>query len=94
MNRADVTFRSAGTRCAGWLYRPTDTKGAVPCVVMAHGFGLTRHDRLTSYAEALTRAGAAVLKLCDSDHFGPFHGDHATAIITDQVSWLHALPRV
>ncbi|HET9874280.1 MAG TPA: alpha/beta fold hydrolase [Mycobacterium sp.] len=59
--RTDVTFVSGGVRCAGWLYRPAQTGGDVTCVVMAHGFGLTRHDALNLYAEALTRAGAAVL---------------------------------
>lgn len=61
MSRADVGFFSAGTRCAAWLYRPADPGGDVPCVVMAHGIGLTRRDGLSGYAEALTRAGAAVL---------------------------------
>lgn len=59
--RTDVTFVSAGVRCAGWLYRPTDVDGDVPCVVMAHGFGLTRRDSLALYAEALARVGVAVL---------------------------------
>lgn len=61
MNRADVTFLSAGTPCAGWLYRPSDARGDVPCVIMAHGFALTRHDGLGDYAEALADAGYAVL---------------------------------
>lgn len=61
MNRTDVTFSSGGTPCAGWLYRPTEVTGDVPCVVMAHGFGLTRQDGLSRYAEALTHAGFAVL---------------------------------
>lgn len=61
MTRADVTFLSAGTPCAGWLYRPADAVGEVPCVVMAHGMSLTRHDGLAGYAEALAQAGAAVL---------------------------------
>ncbi|HTZ12173.1 MAG TPA: alpha/beta fold hydrolase [Mycobacterium sp.] len=74
MTRSDVTFLSAGARCAGWLYRPADTDGAVPCVVMAHGFGLTRHDNLTLYAEALTRAGAAVL-VYDHRYLGDSEGE-------------------
>ena len=61
MDRADVTFVSGGMRCAGWLYRPANTDGEVPCVVMAHGFALSRHDNLTLYAEALVQAGAGVL---------------------------------
>jgi fermentation-respiration switch protein FrsA (DUF1100 family) len=58
---AKVDFLSAGTRCAGWLYRPSGAEGDVPCVVMAHGFGLTYADGLAPYAEALAAAGFAVL---------------------------------
>ncbi|HEU0191041.1 MAG TPA: alpha/beta fold hydrolase [Mycobacterium sp.] len=61
VDRADVTFRSGGVRCAGWLYRPTHTDGDVACVVMGHGAALTRRDGLALYAEALARAGTAVL---------------------------------
>jgi len=75
VDRTDVTFLSAGTRCAGWLYRPANnTDGDVPCVVMAHGFGLTRHDKLTLYAEALARAGASVL-VYDHRHLGDSEGE-------------------
>ncbi|MCV7385625.1 alpha/beta hydrolase [Mycolicibacter longobardus] len=74
MNRADVTFLSAGIRCAGWLYRPSDAPGDVPCVVMAHGVGLTRHDALSSYAEALTRAGVATL-VYDHRYLGDSEGE-------------------
>ena len=72
--RADVTFLSAGARCAGWLYRPANTDGKVPCVVMAHGVALTRHDNLTPYAEALARAGAAVL-VYDHRYLGDPEGE-------------------
>ncbi|HXD54249.1 MAG TPA: alpha/beta fold hydrolase [Solirubrobacteraceae bacterium] len=58
--RADLRFPSAGDQCAAWLYRP-DAPGPWPCVVMAHGFSLTRHDGLPAYAERLAAAGAAVL---------------------------------
>src|SRR5690349_12232106 len=58
--RAELRFRSAGDECAAWLYRPAGP-GPSPCVVMAHGFSLTRHDGLPAYAERLAAAGAAVL---------------------------------
>jgi uncharacterized protein len=54
-----VTFRSGEAKCAAWLYRPLSTPTC--CVVMAHGFSLTRHDGLPPYAERLADAGAAVL---------------------------------
>lgn len=61
MARTDVTFLSDGASCAAWLYRPAATDRDVPRVVMSHGYSLTRHDGLITYAEALTDAGAAVL---------------------------------
>jgi dienelactone hydrolase len=65
VERTDLKFPSAGDQCAAWLYRPVaashEPAGAVPCVVMAHGFSLTRHDGLAEYAERLAAAGAAVL---------------------------------
>ena len=73
MDRTEVTFLSGGIRCAGWLYRPPDGNGDVPCVVMAHGFGLTRADGLACYAEALARAGAAVL-VYDHRYLGDSEG--------------------
>jgi pimeloyl-ACP methyl ester carboxylesterase len=73
MNRSDVTFFSAGVRCAAWLYRPANNGGDVPCVVMAHGFGLTRRDNLSVYAEVLARAGVAVLAY-DHRHLGDSEG--------------------
>jgi uncharacterized protein len=74
MERADVTFVSAGARCAGWLYRPAGARADVPCVVMAHGFGLTRRDNLAVYAEALAGAGAAVL-IYDPRYLGDSEGE-------------------
>ena len=59
MEREEVTFTSGGDRCAAWLYRPDGAPTA--CVVMAHGFSLTRHDGLAAYAERLAQAGCAVV---------------------------------
>ncbi len=61
MEREDLTFPSGDGHCAAWLYRPASGGDAVPCVVMAHGFSLTRHDGLADYAERLAEAGVAVL---------------------------------
>jgi pimeloyl-ACP methyl ester carboxylesterase len=57
--REELSFPSDGDRCAAWLYRPVAPTSA--CVVMAHGFSLTRHDGLPAYAERLAEAGIAVL---------------------------------
>jgi pimeloyl-ACP methyl ester carboxylesterase len=61
MDRIDVAFPPQGSKCAAWLYYPTDSDCDVACVVMAHGFSLTRHDGLVPYAESLARGGVAVL---------------------------------
>lgn len=80
-NRSDHEFASGSGRCAGWLYRPASGPGtgpgeeaSRPCVVMAHGFSLTRHDSLSAYAERLAAAGAAVL-VFDYRHFGDSPGE-------------------
>lgn len=83
MNRADVTFLSAGTPCAGWLYRPSGSSGDIPCVIMAHGFGLTRQDGLAGYAAALTQAGVAVL-VYDHRHLGDSEGEPRQRIRTSE----------
>ena len=74
MDRTDVTFSCAGTRCAAWLYRPADDGGPAPCVVMAHGFTGTRGDRLDAYAERFAQAGMAAL-VFDYRHFGDSDGE-------------------
>jgi pimeloyl-ACP methyl ester carboxylesterase len=69
MTREDVTFKSGGDEVAAWLYRGGDV-----CVVMAHGFSLTRHDGLHTYAEALNAAGATVL-VFDHRYLGDSGGE-------------------
>ena len=56
MTRQVVTFPSGDSECAAWLH-----PGGPTCIVMAHGFSLTRHDGLETYAQALNAAGATVL---------------------------------
>jgi fermentation-respiration switch protein FrsA (DUF1100 family) len=75
MERQDLTFPSGDGSCAAWLYRPDagPSGGDVPCVVMAHGFSLTRHDGLAGYAERLAGAGLLVL-VFDHRHFGDSSG--------------------
>ncbi len=73
MTREEVRFPSGDGWCAAWRYRPGATDGDVPCVVMAHGFSLTRHDGLPAYAEALAAAGVAVL-VFDHRHLGDSSG--------------------
>jgi uncharacterized protein len=77
IERSDLSFASGDARCAAWLYRPPRAHGAsapTACVVMAHGFSLTRHDRLPAYAERLAEAGIAVL-VFDHRYLGDSGGE-------------------
>ena len=74
MDRTELGFPSGDAWCAAWLYRPATVAGRLPCVVMAHGFSLTRHDGLPRYAEAFCAAGFAVL-VYDHRFLGDSHGE-------------------
>ncbi len=74
MTRHEVTFPSGHDECAAWLYRPAGAATGSPCVVMAHGFSLTRYDGLELYASALAAAGAAVL-VFDHRYLGDSKGE-------------------
>ena len=72
--RTDVVFDSHGTRCRAWHYAPDGAAAALPCVVMAHGFGATRDASLEPYALRFAAAGMHVL-LFDYRHFGASDGE-------------------
>lgn len=72
--RTEVTFTSGGERCAAWHYAPQIAAATGTCVVMAHGFSLTRHDGLEAYAAPLAAAGAHVL-VFDHRHLGDSGGE-------------------
>ena len=74
VDRIEIDFRSGGHLCAAWLYAPRGTTDALPCVVMAHGFGATREMSLAPYAERFAAAGLNVL-LFDYRHFGASEGN-------------------
>lgn len=78
MNRIDADFGE----CAAWLYAP-DGAGPHPCVVMAHGFSLTRHDALPVYAEAFAAAGVATL-VFDYRTLGDSRGEPGRFRIAEQ----------
>lgn len=64
---------SGGARCAAWLYADSAEPSGT-CIVMAHGFGGTRHYGLDAYAQAFQAAGYDVL-LFDYRHFGESEGE-------------------
>ncbi len=60
MTRVEHPFTVDGAECAAWLYRPARS-GPRPCVVLAHGFGMTRACRLDAWARRFADAGFAAL---------------------------------
>lgn len=70
--REEVSFPSGSDRCAAWHYLPPDDSD-LPCIVMAHGFGATRHYGLTPYAQRFQARDFGVL-LFDYRHFGDSEG--------------------
>lgn len=98
--RDDLDFLSQGTRCAGWLYRPTgDAKP--PLVVMAHGFAAERTFGLPAFAERFASRGLAVFAF-DYRNFGASDGMPRNLVnpfrhLQDweaAVSFVRTLPRV
>ena len=73
-SREDLTFSSHGVTCRGYLYRPQAATGAVPCVIMGHGFAATRDCGIEPFAEAFVAAGYAAF-LFDYRHFGASGGE-------------------
>lgn len=59
--RQDVEIRSGDDVVAAWFYPAAGAAGRAPCVVMSHGFSLTREDGLAPYAEAFAAAGSHAL---------------------------------
>jgi dienelactone hydrolase len=61
IRETDVELRSGSDLCRAWLFLPEGAWNPVPCVVMGHGFGLTRRCGLRHFALPLAEAGYAVL---------------------------------
>ncbi|WP_082777932.1 alpha/beta hydrolase [Tsukamurella pseudospumae] len=75
MTRTDITFRSGSGTIAAWLYRPAGAEGERrPIVVLAHGLGGVKEERLDAFAERFAAAGYACL-VFDYRHFGASGGE-------------------
>jgi uncharacterized protein len=70
---SEISFPSGGEVIAATWYRPDVSGARIPCVVMGHGFTLTRHDGVPEYAERLAAAGFAALAF-DYRHWGDSTG--------------------
>ena len=74
-SRQDVEFPSETDVCRGWLTYPARAGASpIPLVIMAHGFGGTREQRLPAYAERFNAAGLATL-IFDYRTFGASGGE-------------------
>ncbi|MBA3293644.1 MAG: alpha/beta fold hydrolase [Geodermatophilaceae bacterium] len=72
--RDDIEFAAAdGTVLRGWYYRPEQTSGTWPVVVMSHGFGAVKQMYLDVFAEGLLSAGLGCL-VYDHRSFGDSDG--------------------
>lgn len=73
--RSDISFKSAGEVCAGWLHLPEDAGGdeSFPVIVMAHGFSGVKEQGLAEYADRFADAGFAVV-VFDFRFFGASGG--------------------
>ncbi|WP_336791247.1 MULTISPECIES: alpha/beta hydrolase [Gordonia] len=74
--RTDVTFASGGAQCAAWLYLPAGYSPTAPgpIIVMAHGLGGVREERLDAFADRFSAAGYACL-VFDYRYFGASGGE-------------------
>jgi uncharacterized protein len=71
--RTDIEFDAEGTVLRGWFYRPDNARGALPTVVMAHGFSATKEMYLDAFAEHFAEAGLASV-VFDNRNFGASDG--------------------
>lgn len=73
LTRTEIRFRAGETECAGVYIRPETTE-AVPCVVLAHGFGALKEGGPIRVAERFGAAGFAGLAF-DYRYFGESGGE-------------------
>jgi pimeloyl-ACP methyl ester carboxylesterase len=57
VHEAEVEFESGKDICRAWLFAPDQDDEPRPCIVMAHGFGLTRRSGLRAFAKAFASVG-------------------------------------
>lgn len=73
-SREEVRFTVEGTEVAGWVYRPPESEGPAPCIVMAHGLGGTWDLGLDRSARGFQQAGFMVVAF-DYRHWGRSGGE-------------------
>lgn len=61
MVREELLIPCGEAELAAWLYRPADTPTPPTCVVLMHGFTVTRDEQLDRFCERFAEAGVAAL---------------------------------
>lgn len=74
VRETDIELPSGDDVCGAWLFVPEGARSPTPCIVMGHGFGLTRACGLREIGVAFAKAGYAVL-LFDYRGFGDSSGE-------------------
>ncbi|HRJ75972.1 MAG TPA: alpha/beta hydrolase [Anaerolineales bacterium] len=67
------SFLSSNTKCAADLYLPSKLNGALPCIVMGHGFSGTKDFAIPAFADVFSKNGFAVFAF-DYRNFGDSNG--------------------
>jgi len=71
MSRTDIEFKTIDhVVLRGWIFKPADVKGKLPCLVMAHGFACLREMHLDILAERLTSQLPVACLVYDHRGFG------------------------
>lgn len=100
--REDVEFATEdGVALRGWLYRPDESGGPFPVIVMAHGFSATKEMYLDDFADFFCAAGFAVLAY-DNRNLGASGGEPRGEIDPWQqvrdyrtaITWVSAQPGI
>ena len=101
--RRDVSFRSKGLCCRGWLYVPESLAAGqtAPTVVMAHGFSGVKEMFLAPFAEHFAAAGMVVL-VFDYRYLGESEGEPRGQILPleqqedyrNAITWVAQQPEV
>jgi len=73
--RKDIEFKTDdGVTLRGWHYTPDKASGALPTVVMAHGYSAVKEMYLDKFAEAFAATGLGAI-VFDNRNFGASDGE-------------------
>ena len=73
--RKDIEFKTDdGVMLRGWHYTPDGATGAVPTIVMAHGYSAVKEMYLDKFAEAFAASGLGAI-VFDNRNFGASDGE-------------------